>query len=280
MRISTTESEDVQVKLETIISNQRKILESITNIGTCNDANGEKQSDINLLGELEKIVENLQDKISQKINKIPDQLSKDVKEGLEKILTEQKKQEVKQTELLTELKKSAEKKATVEPEKPPERKEEPQQAPLSTEQGKENKKSRNTDWKCYRRPDMTDICYYRNICWDGRALVFLNESVTGKVMIRSPDIGSRLEFEPKYWEPQSFPVPKGIYVPFSNEFNNGPYWLNPNSLENKEVLKYPGKAVWLTPFNGPPNNIWIWAKSFFGLYDAQVTAFISSFFPC
>lgn len=243
---STTRGDDGElVKLRKIVKNQHKILEIIENrVGDPTSSKIQLTNDSGHLDEILKeflnIIENSQENILQKIKKIP------------KFDSSVEKKEEKLAE-----------KAQGRGKEEAERQEETNEA-----------KSKNTVWKCYRRPDMTDICYYRNICWDGGSLVFLNDRVTKKEMIESPDIGEGLEFEPKYWEPQTFPAPKGIYVPFSNEFNGrAPYWLNPNALESKEIVNYPGKAVWIAPFVGPQNNIWIWAKNFFGLVDAQVRAF-------
>ena len=130
-----------------------------------------------------------------------------------------------------------------------------------------------TKWKCFRRDDMTEICAYENLCYDGKELIFLNpEQKTKEEKLIGPEARTVVEWV--YWEPVPYPPPRSVYVPYMSTYaasDHQPVMMNPASLEAEassiEIL--PG-GIYYAPTERNTENLWHASMEALNLWDAQI----------
>lgn len=120
----------------------------------------------------------------------------------------------------------------------------------------------NTTWKCYRDEDFSEICVYKNLCFNGEKIVFIDSSVTDSMELKllGPEVD--IVFDWRYWEPLPFPPPEVIYAPFMSTFTSKhdqrvPYRISSSRLQNElNSVEIMDGALWLTAFDMNPHNTW------------------------
>ena len=132
-----------------------------------------------------------------------------------------------------------------------------------------------TTWKCYTRDDLTEICTYKDFCYDGQDLIFLDP---GKPRGQPPDdlIGpERLtNFEYVYWDPAPYPPPTSQYAAFQSmyaEWAHQPLLMNPSDLEEKaNTVEFIEGGFYFAPAERNTENLWHASMESFSLWDMQM----------
>ena len=134
-----------------------------------------------------------------------------------------------------------------------------------------------TKWKCYRLEDYTDICVYKNLCFDGSKLIFLNNErpVNNNLYeyrLRGPESG--VNFDYVYWDPSPFPPPMSKYVPYMSTFGGtleSPPEVNTETLESiTDSIEIIDGAMYYTPYEHNAGNIWHVSMQMLNLWESQM----------
>ena len=138
----------------------------------------------------------------------------------------------------------------------------------------------NTEWKCYRTDDLTDICVYSNLCFDGEHVLFLNTNLPVTQSIYNyPLLGleKTVEFDEIYLEPYPFPPPMSEFVPFMSNLVNSsllhPYQVNPQTILNlSSSVEFMDGDMYYTPFsyNSLYDSTWNLLVNSMNLWEAQI----------
>ena len=142
------------------------------------------------------------------------------------------------------------------------------------------KKIRNwkTEHKCYRLPDFTDICVYKNLCFDNENILFLDPNLPrhDDYLYKFPLEGreKNIKFDWAYWEAFPFPPPPSDYVPYMSTWADNvknPYALNPLSIiHNAESIEFIDGGLYFAPAQTYSGNTWHTSMQGMNLWEAQL----------
>lgn len=132
-----------------------------------------------------------------------------------------------------------------------------------------------TTMRCFQREDFTEICHYKNLCFNGERLLFFSPDIQDAA--GQPLVGPEFDvvYDWVYWDPEPYPPPRPLYTPWMSSWGSkhlpAPMMHHPRHvLESVDSVEVMAGAMWWAPGERSTDNLWHQAMETFGLWDAQV----------